>query len=52
MDCAKLEQGVFKITNNRFSLDSLLKEVHEIFEIQTKGKGININFTTDLGFGI
>lgn len=44
LDHAKIEAGMFEVQQTNFYSEELLCEVHEIFELQTKRKNINLQF--------
>ena len=49
MDVAKLEQGIFQIANENFSMNEFLQEIYSIFQAQAKDKGIKFTYTRTYG---
>jgi signal transduction histidine kinase len=49
LDLAKLEQGAFILDKTSFRVNHVLKDIHEMFEIQTKGKGLDLDIDTTYG---
>ena len=43
LDNSKIERKNFIIQNSEFMLNDLLNEVKSLFEIQAKGKGLNLH---------
>lgn len=44
LDNAKIERNNFVIHNSEFSVQTLFEEVHQLFEIQAKGKGLQLSY--------
>jgi len=47
LDHAKIESGNFQIQDDDFRFKELFDEVYDIFELQTKKKGIHLEFVID-----
>ncbi|CAI2386240.1 unnamed protein product [Moneuplotes crassus] len=50
LDFSKIEAGVFEIEEREFTFNQLFSEVSSIFEIQTRMKGILLNFQMEAVF--
>ena len=44
LDNAKIERNNFVIHNSEFSVQTLFEEVYQLFEIQAKGKGLQLSY--------
>ncbi|CAI2386078.1 unnamed protein product [Moneuplotes crassus] len=47
LDFSKIEAGVFEIQESEFSFKELFDEVNSIFEMQTRMKGVHLNFNME-----
>ncbi|CAI2386004.1 unnamed protein product [Moneuplotes crassus] len=50
LDLSKIEAGVFEIKESEFTFGQLFDEVNSIFGIQTRMKGVNLNFKMESVF--